>query len=96
MDCDSFYSREVDILSICGVVVPRAFISSVRERTAAQNPNQKSIETQIKNPSKSKIDINKIHRKSEQQIAKRMKTNNSPSLLLDFQGCGVDVCRRNA
>ena len=86
MDCDCFYSHEVDILSICGVVVPPC-VHKQCEGTAVQNPNMKCIEIQTKNPSKTKTHKKK-HGKSKQEIGKRMKTNNSPSLLLDFRRCG--------
>jgi hypothetical protein len=49
----------------------------VRETTAAQNPNPKSIEIQIKNASKSKLDKKK--RNSKQEIAKTMKAKKQSS-----------------
>ena len=58
MDCDCFYSHEVDILSICGVVVPPC-VHKQCEGTAVQHPNQKCIETHTRNPVKSKTNINK-------------------------------------
>jgi hypothetical protein len=58
MDCYCFHSHEVDILRICGVVVLPSDHKQC-EGTAVQNPNQKCIKTQTKNPVKSKTHIKK-------------------------------------